>query len=437
MSKILAVARTEYAHAVRSKAFLVGILVMPIIMGGSIVMQKLLEGRVDTAERRCAVVDASGELFSALDQANQEREDYLYEYVDGEKGRQNKPRFVFELVAPPTDGQRADLELSDRVRSGDLFAFLIIDATAIGQPGPNANPLAYHTATPTYNDLPRWIERVLNRKILAARFAREGIDQELVSELNKRVDLTSLGLVSVNADGEVVEAVRENKFRTLGVPIACFALLFMLVMMSAPALLNQVLEEKMQRISEVLISAMSPFEFMMGKLVGTVMVSMTLSLLYLGAAFYLAHHFGVSDLVPLSILGWFLLFQTLAMFMFGSIFTAVGAACSEMRDAQTMMMPVMLLIMIPFFCFSVILEDPTSTFSRAASLFPIATPMLMLLRVALPPGPPLWEIALGTALCVAFTVFCVWAAGKIFRIGILSQGQAPTVGRMLRWVFSK
>ena len=121
----------------------------------------------------------------------------------------------------------------------------------------------------------------------------------------------------------------------------------------------------------------------------------------------------------------------------GSIFLAIGSACSEIRDAQSLMFPAMMLVMLPMFCLGPVLQSPSSSFARALSLFPPATPTIMILRIASKPGPPLWEILLGAALATLFMLFCVWAAGKIFRIGVLSQGQAPTLGKMLKWIVSK
>jgi ABC-type Na+ efflux pump permease subunit len=193
----------------------------------------------------------------------------------------------------------------------------------------------------------------------------------------------------------------------------------------------------MQKIAEVLVSSVSPFELMAGKLIGTVFVSLTLSVLYLGGAALIVAQMALTGYVNPALIVWFIVFQLLGLLIFGSFFIAVGAACSEIRDAQSLMSPVMMMIILPMFCLVPVLESPTSTFSRAISLFPPATPMLMTLRIASKPGPPLWELLLGVALCAAFTCLCLWAAAKVFRIGILSQGQAPTVGKMIRWVFSK
>jgi ABC-2 type transport system permease protein len=105
-----------------------------------------------------------------------------------------------------------------------------------------------------------------------------------------------------------------------------------------------------------------------------------------------------------------------------------------MKEAQAMMMPVTLLIVMPMFVWVNVIQEPTSAFSTAASLFPPATPMLMTARQAVPPGIPLWQPVLGVVLVLATTLLCVYAAGRIFRVGLLLQGKAPRFADLVRWV---
>ena len=124
------------------------------------------------------------------------------------------------------------------------------------------------------------------------------------------------------------------------------------------------------------------------------------------------------------------------MFLFGSFAISIGAACTDFKDTQSLMMPVMLIFMIPLFVWINVLQAPSSTFSAVISLFPPATPMLMVLRLAIPPGPPLWQVLLSVVLTAATTVACVWAAGKIFRTGVLMQGKSASVRELVRWLLA-
>ena len=297
--------------------------------------------------------------------------------------------------------------------------------------------IAYHTQTPTFQALPSWLEQTINQEVRRIRFEREGLDSQLIQEITRQVNIERLGLASQSESGEVQEAKKENQIATFAIPAVSMFLLFMMVMSSTPALLNSVLEEKMQKIIEVLLSSVTPFQLMMGKLLATVLVASTLSVLYLGALTWVAGSRGFLEWIPLSLFFWFFFFLILAILIFGSIFLAIGSTCSEIQDAQSLMVPAMLLVMIPVMTWLPILQSPTGAFARWMSLFPPATPMLMMLRMAIPPGLPLWEILLGIVVAVGFTLLTVASAAKIFRIGVLSQGQTPSFGRMLQWLLSK
>jgi ABC-type Na+ efflux pump permease subunit len=207
------------------------------------------------------------------------------------------------------------------------------------------------------------------------------------------------------------------------------------VMSGAPQLLNSVIEEKMSRISEVLIGSVTPFQLMMGKLAGGAAASLLLSAIYIAGGLAIAQYWGgYASAVTPAIVAWFVLFLLMALFIFGSLFVAIGAACNDLKDSQNMMTPVMLLVMLPMFTAGSVLRAPDGTLALVLSMIPTAAPFLMLLRIALQPGPPLWQILISVGVMVATVVVVVWAAGKIFRTGLLMQGKSATIPEMLRWV---
>ena len=111
-----------------------------------------------------------------------------------------------------------------------------------------------------------------------------------------------------------------------------------------------------------------------------------------------------------------------------------GAARTNLKDAQSLVTPVMLITIIPVFTSMVVMKAPDSTASVLLSLFPAATPFLMLLRISLRRGPPAWQVALSIVLTVATTIGVIWAAGRVFRVGLLAQGKTPTLVELARWV---
>jgi ABC-2 type transport system permease protein len=173
---------------------------------------------------------------------------------------------------------------------------------------------------------------------------------------------------------------------------------------------------------------------MMGKLLGTVGVATTLSVVYLGSSFAALQYYGYADFLTPRVVLWLLAFQTLGVFMYGSLFVAVGAACTSTQETQTMLMPVMLVGMLPLFVMVHVIMEPDSALATWISLIPTATPMLMTARVAIPPGVPTWQPLLGVGLVLVTTLLCVYAAGRIFRVGILMQGKGASFGDLLRWL---
>jgi ABC-2 type transport system permease protein len=211
-------------------------------------------------------------------------------------------------------------------------------------------------------------------------------------------------------------------------------LMFMLILVGGTPAMQGVVEEKMQRIAEMVLGSVRPFQLMMGKLLGLMGVSLTLSALYLGGAYWAANHYGVADLVSPGLIVWFVIFLCLAILMYGSLFIAVGAACSDIRDTQTMLWPVMLVACLPMFVWINVAREPTSSFSTGISFFPFATPTLMLIRLAVPPGIGYVQPLLGVAVMLVTTVACVYIAGRVFRVGILMQGKGASLRDLGRWI---
>jgi ABC-2 type transport system permease protein len=238
-----------------------------------------------------------------------------------------------------------------------------------------------------------------------------------------------------SATGKIKEPKAVHQIARFAVPAGLVMLMFVIIMLTTQPAMQGTVEEKTQRIAEVLLGSVPPFQLMMGKLLGLLGVSLTVAAVYLGGALWAAHRFDFLEYLPGTLMAWYFLFQVLSVFMFGSIFLAIGAAASEIKETQTLVMPVMLLACIPMFILGSALEDPNNSLVVATSFFPTASPMLMVFRLATDPGPPLWQPVAAAFLVLAVTIGCVWAAGRIFRVGILMQGKGAKFTQMLQWVF--
>ncbi len=438
MRKIFVVARRDYLAAVKTKAFILSVVLMPLMMGGSVLVQFLLKDMVDTKEKHFAVVDRTpGEQFArrleqALDEPGESERSGGSTFPDVGVVEPKKPAFVvLERVSPEDDAKRQRYDLSERVRAGELFGFLEIESAA----EPNDLALRYQSNSPRSDDFRRWAAAVVWGAVRARRGADARLTPEQTERLARPVLLETKGLSRINPEtGEVVDAGNESRFVSFVAPFALMMLMFMMTMMSATPLMQSVVEEKMQRIAEVLLGSVRPFDLMLGKLLGSVAVSLTVVAIYLGGGYWAVWRSGYGEYLPLGILPWFLVFQVLATLMFGSLFIAVGAACTDLKETQTLMWPVMLLAVLPMFVIGTVLTNPQSTAVAALSFFPPATPTLMIARLAIPPGVPWWQPAVGSVLVLLTTLACVYAAGRVFRVGLLMQGKGARPGDVVKWV---
>jgi ABC-2 type transport system permease protein len=434
MRKIWVVAVREYMAAVRTKAFVIGLLLMPILMGASSLVQYLLADVVDVSDKRFVVVDrtAKSEVAPLIQKSAEDRKT-----TDDRSGEQVKPRFLVEIKPPESDAAAQRLGLSDRVRKGELLGFLEIVGDPDAPPVEGKPPLklVYYTDRPTYPDFAQLANAAAMQRVRKSITDKRGLADAEAKALLTPTELDSKGLVSKDASGAITDASDQSRAAALGVPIGLMMLMFVVILMGATPLMQGVIEEKMQRIAEVLLGSVRPFELMMGKLLGMTGVTLTISAVYLSGAFWAAHRFGFAEYLGADIMVWFLVFQTLGALMFGSLFIAVGAACTDMKEAQNLIWPVTLLAALPMFLLGSIIREPNSPVALGMSFFPFATPSLMLARMGVPPGIPVWQPLLGVVLVLATTLLCVWAAGRIFRIGILLQGKGARMGDILRWVF--
>jgi ABC-2 type transport system permease protein len=448
MNKILVVAGREYKAAVRTKSFVISLLVMPLLMFGGAGVQILLESHADIKDKIFAVIDRTpGEvIYPELQKAAQKRNEN--DIFDPKTNEQIKPKFVLIRVPPSEDSPHAReeqrLAVSQQVRDTQIWGFVEIGrdvcqlfsasaraSAGLGAKKDDRRALRYQTNHLTYEAFPLWLQTHLPLAIL-----HQGAGINLDENKLATMDLLALqreGLTE-ERNGKTVEPTLINQIARLIVPAALTALMFMMIMLSSTSGMHGVVEEKMQRIAEVLLGSISPFQLMLGKLMGLMAVSLTVAAVYLSGAYGLAYHYGVAEYLGPSILAWFVLFQVLAIVMYGSLFLAVGSAATDIKETQTLVMPIILLACLPMFVLRNALDDPNGSLVVAASFFPPVTPMLMMARIAISPGPVWWQPVLGVLLTLGVTILCVYAAGRIFRVGILMQGKGARLGQLFRWV---
>ena len=444
MKKILTIAAREYRAMVGTRGFLISVIMMPVLMLGSLFAMELMKQVSETKDRRIAVIDHSGFLFGELESAAKKRNQLVDQAANSINPVDSKPeipgvipeRFLLEKIeiTPITDDVR--ISLSERVLQQQLYAFIEIPSDILATGMASDNKVMFYSQDSSLSLARKWVADTLSNTVQKQREIDSGISADIlrqIKETGQRVPVIGQGLITRNPQGQIETAAEKEIMEAVFLPLGIMMLMFMVIFMASQPMLESVLEEKSQRIAEVLLGSANPFQVMMGKLIGTVGGSLTIFAIYLIGGFSLAAYRGWTDIVPLGLIPWFLLFQVAGVFFYASIFLAVGASVSQLKEAQSMLLPVWMMLMLPLFIWFVIVQDPLSQLSVLISLFPPATPTTMMLRMATGQAIPLWQPILGLVLTTLTTLMMVVLAGRIFRVGILWQGKTPKLGELLKW----
>jgi ABC-2 type transport system permease protein len=442
MRKVWAVALREYKAAVQTKAFIFSILAMPLLMGVSIGVQLLMKKVEDRSTKKYAVVDRTGQLRSALEAAVEKHN--KFEVTDPETKDRIAPEYIVEFIEPSADNPDAigkqRLHLSERVQQKEFEGFLEIGPGVFEIRAPDAKEedrysIRFQSEKEMDRGFSRWANRAINDGVQEQRFKVTGVSQDLVRQIQSRVPLLSKALSKVDsATGSVVDATTESRVANVLLPAALVMMMFMLVLVGAMPAMQGVVEEKQQRIAEVLLGSVTPFQLMLGKLIGVVCIALTVSAVYLLGGLAVAAYFNVLGQLGADVIVWFGIFLILAVFMYGSLFMAVGAAANDMKETQALQMPIMIVFALPMMMFAAVVRDPGGPIAQWGSFIPFSAPLMMMARLAAPGGVPWWQPALAAVGVIVTTLICVWAAGRIFRVGLLLQGKGVKFADLMRWV---
>jgi len=422
MHKLLMVIRREYLDRIRKKSFWLGTLLFPLLMLGLIFFQLLLVDVEAGKLRKIALVDATGRLLDAF-QAK----------LSEEKLKDGKPAFRVEPVQVREDAEAARRSLEPRVNSGELFGVI-----TVGNDLDAAGNYRFYARSVGNLAVQRTLQRALRDAVVGLRLERSNLilEREKLEKLLSPIELESF---QVAAGGQAKKkGFDEAYFGTF----AFVMILYMALLLYGVAVMRGILEEKSNRIMEVLLGSLSPDQLMTGKILGIGLVGLTqmfiyaatagLVRLYIAASPMAGDWSGVLDAVsPLKML-YFLVFFLLGYFLYTSLFAAVGAVCNSEQEAQNLQTPVVMCLVVPMVATFFFVANPDSTAAVVVSLIPLFTPMVMFMRICVL-TPPFWQIALSIVLMLAANYLFFKGAGRIFRIGVLMYGKRPTIPEILRW----
>ena len=447
MHKVFTITKRDYLATVRTKAIVFGLVLAPVLFGGGASGMAFLRGKPDLTDRHVAIVDHTGVVADALVGAAREKNER--EMFEKKTHRQIAARYVFELVPPEADRQRQLLGLSNRVRGKRLVAFLDIGKDVLRPPKPDDDAgdldltgskktdpdkgVSYYANAGGIDEMRMWLNGPIADGVRLARLAQLGIDIKNNPGLTAWVRIDGMSLLDRDEKTGAVEKARKRNELDFFVPFGVALVLAMIVMVGSAPMLQNVTQDKSQRIVETLLGAVTPLELMAGKVLGSAAVSVTSSMLYVIAGVVAVNAMGVAGLLPLTIIPWFYVYLLTDVVMLCAFAAALGACCATPQDAQNLAIVLLAPVMLPMFMLVTVMREPNGAMATAASLFPPFTPILMLLRQAMPNGVPAWQPWAGLAGALLFAAATVWAASRIFRVAILMHGKPPRLGEALRW----
>ncbi|MGL2999152.1 ABC transporter permease [Flavobacterium sp. RSSB_23] len=436
MSKLSLIIKREFIAKVRNKSFIVMTFLSPLLFVGiAVFVSYLASMKADT--KQIAVHDETG-LFVA-DFMAKNKKDSEYQYLDlsvldvkALKDSITQERFEGVLQIPKT-ASIAELDKKIQFISNDSPSITFIEE----------------------------VQDILDKKITQLNFQSAKLDTVAIHKAQSNISIS----LSKASGEESLKGLNEIKIAIGG---AFGYLIMMFIVIYGNMVMRSVIEEKTNRIIEIIISSVKPFQLMMGKIIGTSLAGILQFLiwaiiglgLFLGASLFFGVNLGPTSKVPPEVMQaaqqeiastaqlylaelWNLPIGTLltcfviyfigGYFLYSSFYAAIGAAVDNETDSQQFLLPIIMpLILGVYIGFFTVINDPHGTVATIFSIVPLTSPIVMLMRI--PFGVPLWQILLSIVLLFGTFLLVVWFASKIYRVGILMYGKKPSWKELYKWL---
>lgn len=424
MNKSLLIIQREYLTRVRKKTFIISTILFPLlylllIFGTGYIAKK------SSKQLRVALIDSSG-MFDKR--------------IVAQSNLQDSASYLEYVTASPDS-------VKSHFTSMGFDGYVVIPPTSLTE---GSQRVVLHTNKTHGIQSVSGVQSKLNGIWNTIKYQQLGIDEKTRGTLEQN---------RIIVDAENMQDRTANAGVASGVGyISAFLIYFILLIYGSQVMMG-VLEEKTNRIAEVMVSSVRPFQLMLGKIIGISLVALTQFLLWIifavviynitkasgGSSSAVAGVMeGVQDIfskinIPL-ILFCFGFYMLGGFFFYSSLYAAIGSAVNEdMREAQSLSFPVTLLVIFSIALMTTAIADPTGDLAFWGSIIPFSSPIVMMARIpfGVPGTVPVWQLVLSMGLLVAGFIFTTWFAGKIYRTGILMYGKKPSWKEMLKWAFKK
>ncbi|NQU34390.1 MAG: ABC transporter permease [Bacteroidetes bacterium] len=435
MNKIFLIIQREYLSRVKKRSFIVMTIIGPVLMAAMIILPAYLADWSQATDKRIAVLDETGWFLEKFKEEDNLTFYYVFGNLDEEKENALSKNGDLLLYIPRT-------ELNIPVNS-ELYS--------LKQPGLNVTS---------------YIKSVMKQIVENKKLLASGIDPEIIKSAKVNINLQT---IKVEEDG--IEK-KSNTEVEVGLAIFSGIMIYFFIFMFGVQVLKGVMEEKSNRIVEVIISSVKPFQLMLGKIFGVALVGLTQFLLWIILTLIIVGIFqsgaftdsssamdmlGNSDVlknagkggidpmimvneviggINIKVMIFSFIFYFLGGYLlYSSLFAAIGGAIDHDTDSQQFMLPVSIPLIFSIALSGVIVNQPDSTLAIWMSMIPFTSPITMMMRI--PFGVPMWQIYVSMGLLVIGFIFTTWIAGKIYKTGILMYGQKVSYPIIWKWLTKK
>lgn len=457
MKYALRIGFREFAEHAKTKGFIIGIVLFPVLLFAGFRVPALLE-KISKTTRAFAVIDPTGELIPIIDAAVerdwQDTDDKArMAWLEKRKSDASTPEYEqsqrpFQRVAIPTEAVAGttpetiaalkpwllgDKKVTVGEDDKEVFALIVMPPIT----GQLRKGVEYWSTNLTDDALSKLVSRALADHLRREEYTSKGLAQdevERIARIEVRFDDKDPRKAAGEEDVGMAEKARQ------WAPIGFVYLMFVAMMTIAQMLLSSTVEEKASRIFEVLLSSVTPGELMLGKLMGVAAVGFVMLTAWFFSLF-LVLRFGAGSLseiagplmgqvftpsVLLPLAAYFLL----GFLLYASLLLALGSLCNTIKEAQNFMSPVMIVLMVPLFAMIPVARDPNGVLAQVLSWIPPFTPFVMMNRIA--GDPSAWEIVGTILLLIVSVAGMLWVAGRVFRNGVLRTGAPPKIVELIR-----
>lgn len=469
MIKTFHVALRDFLATVLTKGFIFGVLIMPLIMmGAAPLAMLLLNPKPPPVEGEIAFIDrttdgVTQELQSAfapeaikrwvVDRAAEATEAagaVIEKNLPADKAQQIKPMLdaaakqvpvpdiSAKFLPPDTNEDSAKSELSavdanieaatDAAKKQRLLAVIVIE--------PNAVSADASGSFGTYrmfirSKLDVRVQSLIRAKVREAVItSRLRVNGEDPARIRSIMAFDPPDAKAVTRDGDKSSGEAAQMF----VPLGFMMLLWISTFTGGQFLLTSTIEEKSNRIMEVLLSAVSPMQLMVGKIIGQMCAGLLILILYSGLGISGLIIFGQSHLLDWGNIALLVVLFLLAFGTIACLMAAIGSAVNDIHEAQSLMMPVTLIVISPMLLMMPIISDPKGAIATVMSFIPGVSPFVLVLRISSSDPPGMGQVAIAIALNIVYVTLLAKLAAKIFRIGVLMYGKPPNFSTLLRWI---